>query len=243
MQALAAHPACAPARRARDRACFATYTLYRSAEDHYIGVVLPLRGLTRDVLFQMEREESGVRGYMITKDRDSLEPYFAGRKGVLDGPRPDHGAHARSRAACASSLATVDARRVALHGFYDRLIMFVADGKGGQKLAPARRAQGHGSRGALPPIGLAHAGRHRPVQAATREQQRTTLHRTLAVLIIAGLLALAVAAALLVEVPERLRRLYALGGRGAAARGGGSERGARARARVGRRAPRRRRRA
>src|SRR5713226_2943077 len=62
----------------------ATYTLYRSAEDRYIGVVLPLRGLTRDVLFQMKREESGVRGYMITKKRDSLRLYLDGRKGVLE---------------------------------------------------------------------------------------------------------------------------------------------------------------
>src|SRR6266550_9221894 len=62
---------------------FATYNLYRSAEDRYIGVVLPLRGLTRDVLFQMKREESGVRGYMITTDRRSLLPYKAGRRMVL----------------------------------------------------------------------------------------------------------------------------------------------------------------
>ena len=76
----------------------ATYNLYRSAEDRYIGVVLPLRGLTRDVLFQMKREESGVRGYMITKNRNSLKLYLDGRKDVLDGPHEDHGAHARARA-------------------------------------------------------------------------------------------------------------------------------------------------
>ena len=63
----------------------ATYNLYRSAEDRYIGVVLPLRGLTRDVLFQMKREESGVRGYMITKDRRSLEPCTSrDGRGVLE---------------------------------------------------------------------------------------------------------------------------------------------------------------
>jgi len=56
---------------------FASYTLYRSAEDHYIGVALPLRESTRDVLYQMEREESGVRGYVITGNRgESLRPYF-----------------------------------------------------------------------------------------------------------------------------------------------------------------------
>jgi PAS domain S-box-containing protein len=46
-------------------------------------------------------------------------------------------------------------------------------------------------------------------EQATRDEQRTTLQRALAVLIIGGFLALAVAAALLLKVPERLRRLYA----------------------------------
>src|SRR5229473_717207 len=138
----------------------ATYNLYRSAEDRYIGVVLPLRGLTR------------------------------GRALPL---------HLRK----------VRRETVALHGFYDRLIVLVADGQEGQKLAKRDVLKGtvlaaRFSRSAsLMQAGIDH------FQAATREQQRTTLHRTLAVLIIAGFLALAVAAALLVQVPERLRRLYA----------------------------------
>src|SRR4051794_18962965 len=61
---------------------FASSSLYRSAEDHYIGAALPLREATRDVLYQMQREESGMRGYMITANRASLDPYFQGREGV-----------------------------------------------------------------------------------------------------------------------------------------------------------------
>jgi hypothetical protein len=106
----------------------ATYTLYRSAEDRYIHVVLPLRGLTRDVLFQMQREESGVRGYMITSDRRSLEPYMAGRLGVTrDLARITSLTH--GRAIPGMQLAEIRREIVALHGFYDRLIVFVADGK------------------------------------------------------------------------------------------------------------------
>jgi PAS domain S-box-containing protein len=186
----------------------ATYTLYRSAEDRYIGVVLPLRGLTRDVLFQMKREESGVRGYMITKDPESLKPYLDGRKGVLDDLTKIT-VLTRGRALPGVHLRTVRREAVALHGFYDRLITFVHDGREGQKLAQQDVLKGttlaaRFSRSAsLMQAGIDH------FQAVTREQQRTTLHRTLAVLIIAGFLALAVAAALLVNVPERLRRLYA----------------------------------
>ena len=54
---------------------FATYNLYRSAEDRYVRVAFPLQTLTRDVLFRMSEEESAVRGYMITTDRRSLRPY------------------------------------------------------------------------------------------------------------------------------------------------------------------------
>ena len=185
----------------------ATYNLYRSAEDRYIGVVLPLRGLTRDVLFQMKREESGVRGYMITTNRSSLKLYLAGRKGVLEDLAKIT-TLTRGRA-LPLHLRKVRRETVALHGFYDRLIVLVADGQEGQKLAKRDVLKGtvlaaRFSRSAsLMQAGIDH------FQAATREQQRTTLHRTLAVLIIAGFLALAVAAALLVQVPERLRRLYA----------------------------------
>ena len=42
----------------------ATFNLYRSAEDHYIGQVLPLSTTARDVLFQMQREETGARGFL-----------------------------------------------------------------------------------------------------------------------------------------------------------------------------------
>ena len=187
---------------------FATYNLYRSAEDRYIGVVLPLRGLTRDVLFQMKREESGMRGYMITTDRRSLVPYRAGRKTVL-ADLNQIAALMRGRSVLGVRLGEVRREAVSLHGFYDRLIVFVADGKEGQQIARQDVLKGTALASRFNrSASLMQAGIARFVQA-TRNQQRTTLRRTLAVLSIAGFLALAVAAALLVHVPERLRRLYA----------------------------------
>src|ERR1700704_7009166 len=112
----------------------ATYNLYRSAEDRYIGVVLPLRGLTRDVLFQMKREESGVRGYVITTDRRSLVPYRAGRKMVL-ADLNQIAALTRGRSLLGVRLREVRREAVALHGFYDRLIVFVSEGLEGQQVA------------------------------------------------------------------------------------------------------------
>jgi PAS domain S-box-containing protein len=186
----------------------ATYTLYRSAEDRYIHVVLPLRGLTRDVLFQMQREESGVRGYMITSDRRSLDPYLAGRLGVTrDLARIT--SLTRGRAIPGTQLAEVRREIVALHGFYDRLIVFVADGKEGQRLAQHDVLSGGALAARFEHSAAQMQAAINRFEQATRDEQHTTLQRALAVLIIAGFLALAVAAALLLKVPERLRRLYA----------------------------------
>lgn len=186
---------------------FATYNLYRSAEDRYIGVVLPLRGLTRDVAFQMGQEETGVRGYMITTSRRSLAPYFAGRRGVLaDLARIT--ALTRSHPVLSERLREVRREVLALHGFYDRLIVFVADGRIGQQRARREVLDGEALAARFQrTASLMQNDIGRFVQT-TRSQQHATFRRTLGTLGIAGFLALAVAIALLVNVPERLRRLY-----------------------------------
>jgi two-component system phosphate regulon sensor histidine kinase PhoR len=189
-------------------AVLATFNLYRSAEDHYVGFALPLRTAALDVRFQMEQEESGVRGYVITSDRTSLKPYFEGRDGVtqdlqqlarLTKGHPELTARVRK----------VRREVIALHGFYDRLITFTADSPGG--LARAKRellaAEGL-SEQFRETAGLLQDDTTRFVQT-TRSSQRATYRRTLATLIVAGGLALVVALALLTKLPERLRRLYA----------------------------------
>ncbi len=193
---------------------FASYTLYRSAEDHYIGVALPLRESTRDVLYQMEREESGVRGYVITGNRASLDAYFQGRDGV-SSDLARIGVLARSRPELREQLRSVHERVVSLHGFYDRLITFVADGKlAGGKVGEARArveillGADRAARFRDAAVALQHEA-DRIVQQ-TRHTQRTAFVRTLTVMSVAGALALAIALTLLVTLPNRLRRLYAL---------------------------------
>jgi signal transduction histidine kinase len=186
----------------------ASYNLYRSAEDHYVRLALPLQSTARDVLFQMQREETGVRGYVITSDRRSLEPYHAGRRGVL-GDLARISKLTRNHPELSGRVREVRSEVVALHGFYDRLIVFVADGTFGQS-----RAQ----REVLNGVALAERFRATAnlfqrdtdqLVARTRHAQRTTLVRTLATLSVAGVLALVVAFMLLTKVPEQLRRLYA----------------------------------
>jgi signal transduction histidine kinase len=187
---------------------FASYTLYRSAEDHYIGVALPLRAATRDVLYQMEREESGVRGYVITNNRASLDSYRQGRHGVMSDLNRI-GVLARSRPQLRELLQSVRARVITLHGFYDRLITFVADGKG---VARARFEVLLGADRAarFRDAALALQREAERIVQQTRHGQRTSFVRTLTIMSVAGALALAIALTLLVTLPNRLRRLYAL---------------------------------
>jgi two-component system, OmpR family, phosphate regulon sensor histidine kinase PhoR len=189
-------------------ALLATFNLYRSAEDHYVGFALPLQTGVRDVLYQMEQEESGVRGYVITQDRKSLTPYFHGRSGVTRDLQ-DLAALTRGHPELVNRLRGVRSQVVALQGFYDRLITFVADSPAGSARARSEvlDAEKLAERFRTTAFRLQTAT-NRFVQQ-TQASQRATYRRTLATLIVAGGLALAVALALLLKLPERLRRLYA----------------------------------
>ena len=122
---------------------FATYNLYRSAEDRYVRVALPLQTLNRDVLFRMSR--GGERCPRLHDHEQPPEPapYFTGRKAVLriwPGSECSCETGLRSR----DRLQDVEAQVRGLHGFYDRLIVFVADGQLG--LDRARREALDGER-------------------------------------------------------------------------------------------------
>ena len=189
-------------------ALLATFNLYQSADDHYVGRALPLQTATRDVLFQMEREETGVRGYVITLDRRSLDPYFAGRAGVLRDLA--HLAQlTKGYPVLAERLRSVRSQVIHLHGFYDKLIVFNADSPIGQARAQKEvlDAEPFAERFRVT-AGLLQQDTDQFVQK-TRNDQRATFRRTIATLSIAGALALLVALTLLAKLPERLRRLYA----------------------------------
>lgn len=108
--------------------------LYRSSENRYADVALPLQTLNRDVLFRLTEEESGVRGYMLTLQRRSLQPYFKGRRTLADDLRRirvlTHG-----HPVLASRTHDVARQAQSLRAFYDKLITFTADGREGRAQA------------------------------------------------------------------------------------------------------------
>jgi len=187
---------------------YSAFSLYRSAETRYIHLLFPLRTRARDLVLQMVNEETGVRGYMITQQRSSLEPYFSGRAGVQDDL-----AHITVLSAghpeLQAPLRSIRPEIRALHGYFDRQVTFVADGTlgrkrarenvlGGQRLFDRFRADSTRLQTAI--TGFVDQ---------TRSDQRRTFLRAVGLLGAGGLFALAIAVFLLRRVPERLRRLYA----------------------------------
>jgi PAS domain S-box-containing protein len=182
-------------------------SLYHSAENRYIHLVFPLQTSVRGLVLGMVEEGSGVRGYMITGDRASLASYFRGRE-TVQTELARITVLTRGQPQLASRLKQLRPEIVGLHGFYDRLITFVADGRTGAQQARSEvladdRLFGRFRRTA----GLMQGDLDAFVQT-TRARQRSTYHRSLGTLVVAGFFALVIAAALLLKLPARLRQLY-----------------------------------
>jgi two-component system phosphate regulon sensor histidine kinase PhoR len=182
--------------------------LYRSAQNRYVEVALPLQTLNRDVLFRLTEEESGVRGYMLTLQRRSLQPYFEGRRTLADDLSRIR-ILAQGHPSLASRTDEVARQAQSLRAFYDKLITFTADGREGRDQAKIdvlgaelRAAEFRTTLGLM-------QGDVDAFIAETRSQQHRTYLATLAMLGTAGAIGIFIATFLLVRVPERLRRAYA----------------------------------
>lgn len=187
---------------------YSAFALYHSAEIRYIHVLFPLRARSQDLTLQMVNEETGVRGYMISSDRKTLQPYFLGRTNVradlaristLIATRPE----------LRALLGPIRTEIRALDGYFDRQITFVADGKlgterarrdilGGQKLFNRFRVDAAAFETSITDF-----------VDQTRREERRTFERAIGLLAAGGLFALGIAIFLIRRVPERLRRLYA----------------------------------
>jgi two-component system phosphate regulon sensor histidine kinase PhoR len=186
----------------------AAFSLYRSGESRYIKDVFPLRSATRDIVLQVVKEETAVRGYMITTDRSSLGPYFSGKAGVardlaqleaLSGKHPE----------LAARLVALRREIRALRAYDDRLITFVADGHLGQERARSEALSGQTLFDRFSATSASmQADIERFFQQA-RDDQKRTFAGAIGTLAVAGFFALAIAGTLLFSVPERMRLLYA----------------------------------
>jgi two-component system, OmpR family, phosphate regulon sensor histidine kinase PhoR len=186
----------------------AAFSLYRSAENRYIRDVFPLREATDDIVLQVVNEETGVRGYMLTTDRQSLKPYFSGRAKIakdltrieaLAGPHPE----------VAALLPQLRREIRRLRAYDERLITFVADGKLGQARAASEALSGQTLFNRFRDTSAKMKADIESSFQLARASQRRTFAGAVGTLAVAGFFALAIAGTLLFSVPERMRLLYA----------------------------------
>jgi signal transduction histidine kinase len=187
---------------------YSTFQLYRSAEDRYIHVLFPLRTRSEDLVLQMVNEETGVRGYMLTSNRRTLLPYFAGRANV----RADLARITELTASRPELRAQIGPLRSViqdLNGYFDRQITFVADGTLGQQRAKADVLGGQKLFNRFRTEATTLETSITAFVDQTRTDERRTFLRAVGLLAATGLFALGIAIFLVRRVPERLRRLYA----------------------------------
>jgi two-component system phosphate regulon sensor histidine kinase PhoR len=188
-------------------AIFATGRLYHTAQDRYVNEAFPLRERARDVVLQMLDEETGVRGYLISTDRSSLQPFTAARPVV----QADLGALERLSTRRPEIAGDVRALRLsvdALDRYFAAQVALAARGPIGQQLAQRdvlagkRRFDGFRARA------TALLTRSDAIVAAARRSQRRTYQSTLALMLALTLAIAAIGIALFIYLPEHLKQLY-----------------------------------
>jgi two-component system phosphate regulon sensor histidine kinase PhoR len=161
----------------------------------------------RDTLIGMLNEETGVRGYLITGDRSSLQPYYEARTGItgdlaalrlLESRRPE----------IAPDVAAVQRLIRQLDGFYTRQIALVERGPVGQVEAQRNVFAGTTLFNHFRHTSAALVAQANAIVASAHRTQRRTFWTTLAVTLGAGTAAAAIALWLLLSVPRRIWSLY-----------------------------------
>jgi methyl-accepting chemotaxis protein len=188
-------------------ALFATVRLYTTAENRYIKEAFPIRFYARDTLVQMLNQETGVRGYVITRDPDSLTPYEQARTQV-DDDLAALAALAKRRPEIAGDLAA--SRRLVdqLESYYAHQILLTSRGPAGQIEAQGNVLAGKALFDRFRRTASSLSGRAREIVADAHHSQRRTYVTTIAIVLAAGMSAAAIALWLLLSVPRRIWSLY-----------------------------------
>jgi PAS domain S-box-containing protein len=188
-------------------AVLAAGRLYRGAQDRYVKEAFPLRAAAHNLLADMLDEETAVRGYVITADPSSLQPYRVARpRTAVD--LADLARLTTRRPEIRMQVQTVRQIVFELNGYFDRQVALVARGRSGQLTAQANVLEGKSRfdrfRATADALG---ADADRIVAGAERSQRRT-LWSTLAIVLALCSGAAAIGAVLLLRLPRLVEGLY-----------------------------------
>jgi PAS domain S-box-containing protein len=181
--------------------------IYVLGNTRYVNQAAPIFASGQDVLVEMLNQETGVRGYVISGNPATLQPYRQGRKYetlelALIAKNPTHDPKMPALLAAASKQAA------ALERYYTRQIALVRSGPAGRRKAAASILEGKAQFDAFRKTAAALATEAGNIFTGARNKQHHTYLVTLIFLICAGVLVVAIALALLLNIPTRLYTLY-----------------------------------
>ena len=181
--------------------------IYTLANTRYLEQAAPIYAATQDVLVEMLNQDTAVRGYLISGDPSTLEPYREGRAREA-AELAQIAANASSDPRVPAHLAAVRRDVAWLERFYAHQIALFRSGPAGQRQARREVLNGKARFDHFRLLALqleADAGR---VVERARSAQHGTFVNALVFVIAIGALAVAIALTLLLRVPERLYHLY-----------------------------------
>jgi len=182
---------------------FATWRIYSLGNHRFIDQAGPFFAVTEDLANEMLNEETGVRGYVLTGNPATLQPYRQGLKYTkleLALIKKDEKFDPRIPRDLARMTRQVDA----LQSYYAHEVALVRSGPAGRRRAAANTLIGKNHFDHLRGASLALIADAGAVIKRSHDEQHGTLVGSIAFLGIVGALALTLTIGLLLFVPRRL---------------------------------------
>ena len=186
-------------------ATFAINRLYQTGENRYVKEAFPLRSDSRDLILQMLNEETAVRGYLITGERASLEPYEHARPLAADDLASLKRLTVR-RPEIAPDVAELGRFVHDLDTYFRGEIVLVASGRAGQLQAQHNLPAGKARFDRFRVLAGSLLDRAEQIVRSAERGQRDTYRRTLVLVLATAAGAAAIGIALL--LPRRMGLLY-----------------------------------
>ena len=186
---------------------FAVRQIYTLGDKRYVKQAAPIFASGQDVLVEMLNQETAVRAYVITAAEATLQPYQRGRKyeaielGLI-AKNPTHDPK------LPGLLARVTKQVGLLERFYARQIALVRSGPAGRREAEKSILAGKAHFDRFREASGALATEAGNIFVGARDEQHHTYVVTLIFLICGGVLVVAIALGLLLNIPNRIYALY-----------------------------------
>ncbi len=188
-------------------AVFALERINSSSQRLFVEDAIPLTGHVHDLVLQMVNQETAVRGYLLTGDPASLEPYASGRVAAeadLNAIEPFLAEHPELTRLIARARLQI----AAVEEYFERQIALVSAGSDGREEAQRRVLVGQRLFAAFRQSAGAMLADTDSFVMDAQDDQNRVFREFLVLLLVLGGAALGIGAVLFVRTPRRVQALY-----------------------------------